>query len=63
LDIAGTHFHQGIIKSEDLNTHSDSRELKRWYMIININLVESKIINMLGDFFGKTEQIKFSLIL
>jgi len=41
----------------DGNTHSDCREVRRGYMILKINFVDSKIMNMSANLFVKIEQV------
>ena len=43
----------------DGNTHSDRRAVRRGYMILKINIVDSKIMNMLANLFVKIEQVRF----
>ena len=59
LDIARMHVHWSITQCKDGNTHSNCRELKRGYMILEINLVDSKIMTMLAYLFVKIEQVRF----
>jgi len=41
----------------DGNTHSDYREVRRGYMILKINFVDFKIMNMSANVFVKIEQV------
>jgi len=43
----------------DGNTHYDCREVRRGYMILKINLADSKIMNMLANLFVKIQQARF----
>jgi len=43
----------------DGNTHSDCREVRRGYLILKINFVDSKIMTMLAKIYVKIEQVRF----
>jgi len=45
LDIARTHFHRSITYWDEI-TYYDCREIKRGFMILKINFVDSKIMTM-----------------
>jgi len=41
----------------DGNTHSEFRELMRAFMVLKINLADSKIVTILTNFFVKSEYV------